>query len=235
MIATKPPLPAIASRREVRKFSRVVRYVSVLLALVCAAGSAACGGSSDDPRPGRSGSTDQVEYGATMPIEEILTRLEREGTHETYPPASEAELEQTEQVISVSLPPSYRAFVSRFSNGAYLFELQEVSAVGDGNPQVGPIGTFPEGADAIESQAGRLPAKTLVPFSFDSNGNYWCFLTSLAAADGEYPVAYFDAEGSRLVAQLAGFEEWLTILTNEQDEVIRVLGGGRYVDELNLG
>jgi hypothetical protein len=37
------------------------------------------------------------------------------------------------------------------------------------------------------------------------------------------------------VAQLAGFEEWLTILTSTQGEGIRVLEGGRYVDELNLG
>jgi hypothetical protein len=170
-----------------------------------------------------------------MPVEELLMRLERAGTHETYPPASEADLEQTEQVIGAPLPASYRAFVSRFSNGAYVFELQEVSAVGRGSEQIGPIEPFPEGGGAIESPAGPLPAETLVPFSFDSNGNYWCFLTSLPAVDGEYPVAYFDAEGSRLVAQLAGFEEWLSILTDEQDEVIRVLDGGRYVDELNLG
>jgi hypothetical protein len=169
-----------------------------------------------------------------MSIEEILMRLEREGTHETYPPASEAECDQTEQVIGAPLPASYRTFVSRFSNGAYLFELQEVSAVGPGNEQIGPIGPFPGGGDP-ESPAGPLPAETLVPFSFDSNGNYWCFLTSFPAADGEYPVAYFDAERSRLVAQLAGFEEWLTVLTDKQDEVIRVLDGGRDVDELNLG
>jgi len=170
-----------------------------------------------------------------MPIEELLIRLEREGTHETYPPASAAELEHTEQVIGVPLPASYRAFVSRFSNGAYVFEVQEVSAVGPGNEQIAPIEPFAAGGDVIESPAGPLPAETLVPFSLDSNGNSWCFLTSLPDPGGEYPVAYFDAEGSRLVAQLAGFEEWLTILTDKRDEVIRVLDGGRYVDELNLG
>lgn len=170
-----------------------------------------------------------------MPLEETLERLEREGTHETYPPASQSELEETERVIGIALPASYRAFVSTFSNGAYVFEVQEVSAVGKGNEQIGPLRPFPDGEESIESAAGSVPGDTLVPFSFDSNGNCWCFLTSLPVADGEYPVAYFDVEGSRLAVQLSGFEEWLTILTSTQDEVIRVLDGGRYVDELNLG
>jgi len=161
--------------------------------------------------------------------------LGREGTHETYPRALAADLERTERMIDAPLPGSYRAFVTQFSNGAYVFELQEISAVGAGNEQIGPIERFPGGSGAIDSPAGPLEAQALVPFSFDSNGNYWCFLTSLPDADGEYPVAYFDAESSRLVAQLAGFEQWLTILTERKDEVIRVLDGGRYVDELNLG
>lgn len=207
----------------------------LLIVVAAVAGLAGCGESLDDPRPIGRDAANRDRYGPAMPIGDLLSRLQRDGKHETYTPASDSEIEKTEQTIGVPLPPSYRAFVSDFSNGAYVFELQEVSAVGDGNEQIGPLGPFPESGDKMESSEGPLRAETLVPFSFDSNGNYWCFLTSRPHADGEYPVAYFDAEGSRLVAPLTGFEEWLTILTDEQDEVIRTLDGGRYVDELNLG
>lgn len=65
-----------------------------------------------------------------MNIDALIDALRAEGEHETYPPASLADIEATEDRIQQPLPGSYKQFVSRFSNGAYLFGVQEVSAVG---------------------------------------------------------------------------------------------------------
>lgn len=119
--------------------------------------------------------------------------------------------------MGVTLPPSYRSFVTGFSNGAYLFMLQEVSAVGSGNEQIGPI------LDNAAAYGGGD-----IPFSLDSNGNAWCFM----AGEGENAVAYHDTETGRLEGELPSFEAWIEILIREQDEVIRVLG---FTDELGLG
>jgi hypothetical protein len=72
--------------------------------------------------------------------------------------------------------------------------LQEVSAVGAGNDQIGPI------------QDAGLGGPSFVPFSLDHNGNCWCLVTGQAASDGEYPVAYVDPQTNGLVGEGAGRE-----------------------------
>lgn len=52
--------------------------------------------------------------------------------HETYEVASKEDIEKTENDLNYKLPKSYCDFVSQFSNGAFLYMIQEVSAVGDG-------------------------------------------------------------------------------------------------------
>jgi hypothetical protein len=175
-------------------------------------------------------------------MEGLLARLRAEGEHETYPPAAEDEVLSTEQAIGRPLPPSFRQFLGSFSNGAYLLMLQEVSAAGAGNPQIGAIqDVLPT---MVENPGSRLPldsgepvlAAALVPFSLDHNGNCWCFITSEPSPDGEYPVAYYDTRHGRLYGRLPGFRAWLTTLLDEQDEVIRTLYDDHVIqDELGLG
>src|SRR4051794_10516185 len=74
-----------------------------------------------------------------MSLDELLLRLQAEGEHETYPAASDADVLETEGALGGRLPPSFRAFVTQVSNGAYLFMVQEVSAVGSGNEQIAAI------------------------------------------------------------------------------------------------
>ena len=175
-------------------------------------------------------------------MHDLLARLRREGEHETYPPADAAAVEATEQAIGRRLPPSFRTFVTAFSNGAYLFMLQEVLAVGAGNPQIGAVqdvlsvvSAAPD-ADVPLDSGGQVTGATLVPFSLDHNGNCWCFLTGEEVPDGEYPVAYFDAEHEKLYGRLPGFSAWLTKLADEQDEVIRTLYDEDVLyDEMGLG
>ena len=174
-----------------------------------------------------------------MTTEELIGRLRENGEHETYPPASMEAVEQTEVALGVKLPRSFRTFVTEYSNGAYLFSLQEVSAVGDGNPQVAPIqanlgGGFPAEAGVELPVAGSSPvmSDSVVPFSLDSNGNCWCFLSDRRSGDNEYEVAYCDTQQARLVGRLPSFDAWLELLIRDQDEVIRVLG---FADQLGLG
>lgn len=179
-----------------------------------------------------------------MKIDSILEELAG-FEHELWPKATAEDVGKTETLIGVSLPESYRQFVTEFSNGAYLFMLQEVSAVGDGNEQISPIQdifrrvwTTGEAltSEALEAniefrEGGTVKRKHLVPFSLDHNGNGWCFVAERLGADKEYPVAYLDNSNLKLFGRLENFAAWLKILIDNGAEVIRAL----YDDDVIYG
>ncbi len=175
-----------------------------------------------------------------MDITQLIESL-GSGQHEKYPPASEKDIETTEQAIGHPLPDSYKAFVSRFSNGAYLYLLQEVSAVGAGNKQIAAIQNISwlkGGPDEIIPirEGGETRLKHLIPFGLDSNRNAWCFITDLKSDDKEYVVSYFDATGRKLYSKIESFGDWLKILIEKREEVIRTLYDDDVIyDELQLG
>lgn len=164
------------------------------------------------------------------------------GEHEKYPVASAADCQITEQAIGSPLPASYRKFVMEFSNGAYLYTLQEVSAVGAGNRQIAPIQSIiaeirERGANEPIAfrEGGQTTAGNLVPFSLDPNANAWCFVLE-PGATSEPPVAYFDTAGRRLYGRLESFAGWLGILAERRNEVIRTLYNDAVIEgELGLG
>lgn len=175
-----------------------------------------------------------------MKIDDLIQAL-ASGTHELYPPASDADLSVTQAAIGRALPESYRTFVRTFSNGAYLYTLQEVSAVGAGNQQIAAIQDIewlagdPREIIAIRD-GGETRLGDLVPFALDHNRNAWCFLTDSEPSQGEYRVAYLDTTGRKLYCPLPSFREWLKVLIDNQDEVIRVLCDPDVIEnELNLG
>lgn len=170
-------------------------------------------------------------------MSDLLVELANTGRHETYPVATEADVAHTEKAIGHELPGSYRKFVREFSNGAYLYRLQEVSGVGTTNE---PIRTIQDNDwHKLRRIDGREPIpfwrsdetvafEQLVPFSADSNGNTWCFIAGDPDdARGEYRVAYFSSplavpgDERKLYVKLSGFTEWLQILVEERVEVIR--------------
>ena len=163
------------------------------------------------------------------------------GQHETYPPATEQDIKTTEQAIGYALPYSFKAFLQGFSNGAYLYLLQEVSAVGVGNPQILPIQDIEwlkgEPSERIPiREGGETRLGNLIPFGLDANGNAWCFVTDLQSENGEYVVYYFNTSGRKLYSKIESFARWLEILTDKQDEVIRTLYDDAVLsEELNLG
>jgi hypothetical protein len=176
-----------------------------------------------------------------MTINEMLSALEG-GDHELYPIATEDDVRTTEKVIGPGLPHSFREFVKSFSNGAYLYGIQEVSAVGEGNAQIAAIQKIilpgrPEPHERIPFRdGGDISGSDLVPFSLDHNGNAWCFLTTALDPDGEYSVAYFCTTGKKLYGKQASFAEWLGILIETENEVIRTLYDDDVLnDELELG
>jgi hypothetical protein len=180
---------------------------------------------------------------APVSIAELVARLRMEGEHETYPPAAESDLAATERSIGRRLPPSFRAFQTEFSNGAYLFLLQEVSATGAGNHQIAAvqdaraaaISANPDSAVTVAG-GGAVTAGDLIPFSLDHNANCWCFLAGTPTMGDEYPVAYYVAARATVYGLLAGFEAWLRRLVDEQDEVIRTLYDRATIErELGLG
>jgi hypothetical protein len=175
-----------------------------------------------------------------LSIDELLEQLRAEGRHETYPLASIGEVEKTEAAIGRPLPGSYRQFVTQFSNGAYLFELQEVSAVGEGNTQIMAIQDVVREGEADElipfRDGGETRFGNLVPFGLDANGNEWSFVVEPGRPENEYDVAYLDTSGRKLYGKLVSFSEWLSIVVREQDEVIRTLYDEDVLyDELMLG
>jgi hypothetical protein len=175
-----------------------------------------------------------------MEIDDLIAAL-GSGTHELYPPASGEDVKRTETSIGRALPDSYRTFVRTFSNGAYLYTLQEVSAVGGGNDQIAAIQDIewlvgdPDEVIPIRS-GGEVRLGELIRFALDHNRNAWCFLATAESSPGEYRVAYFDTHGRRLYCPLPSFTQWLEVLIGNQDEVIRVLCDPDVIEnELKLG
>ncbi len=179
-----------------------------------------------------------------MKIEELIQKLEEEKEqHEMYEKATDADIDKTESAIGQKLPQSYKTFVTSFSNGAYLYTMQEVSAVGDGNEQIIPIQAV-EWLDPVYTDKNPIPFRgggevapeNLVPFGLDHNANAWCFVLDPNAPEAECPVAYLHISGRKLYGKLDNFAKWVEILIEEQSEVIRVLYDEDVIyDELDLG
>ncbi len=186
-----------------------------------------------------------------MKIDMLLAELEQHRSeHEIWPRASHADVAQTEADIGILLPESYRQFVTQFSNGAYLFFVQEVCSVGNSNRRISSIQQVfhrdwmrNRSLTRMEletnlpfREGGTIKRKYLVPFSLDSNGNEWCFLVEEWIPREEYPVAYLDNRHLKLYGRLEGFASWLNVVCKSKKEVIRTLYDDDVLEgELGLG
>lgn len=171
----------------------------------------------------------------------IQQMLNNPSEHELWEKATAEDIFLTEKELGLKLPESYVQLVSEFSNGAYLYLVQEVSAVGKGNRQIAPIQAFargqwpPVGRDIPVREGGLISGSLLVPFSLDHNGNAWCFITGTLTGE-EYPVGYLDCTGLRLYGIMESFAEWLGVLIKTRQEVVRALYGDDVIcGEMGLG
>ncbi|MUG64951.1 hypothetical protein GNP94_02895 [Paenibacillus campinasensis] len=177
----------------------------------------------------------------------VITTLQQERSqHEVYPPATEADIKETEIALGVRLPESYCKFVSEFSNGAYLYRCQEISAVGQGNQQIGalqhtyrPWTAGPHKVDDGQPipirEGGYVTVDQLIPFAYDHNGNMWCFIVE-KMQDHEYRVGYYDKFQPKLYGVMDSFHDWLNVCVSHREEVIRaIFDDDVIVHELGLG
>jgi hypothetical protein len=102
------------------------------------------------------------------------------------------------------------------TNGAYLYLLQEVSAVGQGNPQIMPIhridrifaGELSPDQPIPFREGGEITYRHTIPFGLDHNAGEWCFIAEGNFPGNEYPVAYLSAgceDEYRLYGRLSAF------------------------------
>ena len=197
-------------------------------------GAVVCTNGSGSPRAGEYAGYSDADMAA------LLRLLAAEPRHEKHPRASAAQVRMTENAIGRKLPPSYRSFVTAFSNGALLDPIQHVLRVGKSirmvqsiQSEVPPI----KGDRPVPiREGGAVPPDHLIPFTYDDNANYWCFIIPPGAPAAECPVAYLDPAGRQLYARLPNFAVWLHICLHEGHEVIRVIYDDSVInDELKLG
>ena len=168
-------------------------------------------------------------------IDDVLERLRDDSAqHDLVACSTQADVRRTEEAIGTPLPLSYRRFVLEFSNGAYLYGVQEVAPVGDVAHKVPihrfeRIGTADPGEQLTYRDGGaRVRHDETIVFAGDSNGNEWCFVTTRPSAADEYEVAYLDTRSRNLYASMPSFAHWLEWLADHsEDEVIRTY----YVDD----
>jgi hypothetical protein len=72
-------------------------------------------------------------------LDDSTLRFMRGPRHELYEPATENDIGATEQAIGLPLPGSFRRFATKLSNGANLYQVQEVARVGRGNERIEAI------------------------------------------------------------------------------------------------
>ena len=158
------------------------------------------------------------------------------GNHELYPTATNDDVIITSKAIGYEFPQSYKTFVTEFSNGAYLYMVQEICCVGDCTKKIQSIQDAYEPhkkssqlLNVYESQV-KYEISNLIPYSLDSNGNAWCFVKH------SNKVCYLELTENRLFGFLNGFEEWLGILVKSKNEVIREIYDEEFLFKvLNLG
>jgi hypothetical protein len=171
-----------------------------------------------------------------MNISKLIEQIK--STHKSKP-LSDADIQTLTEQSGFKLPPSYLGFLYEFGNGdvtnlgSYQIFHQDIDAPDN-------VWDFtrakPNAPDPVPVDGGSpVPKNSLFCLmTEDSNGGAWCWLTSEADADGEYPLAYYysgtiedDYESENPVKSLfyrvPNFTTWLEILVRGHQEVIRSL------------
>jgi hypothetical protein len=141
---------------------------------------------------------------------------------------------EIESKLGLTLPKSYKTFLQTFGDGAYwLYNSQPIDTLSESKNMflTNLRKDVPENVP-LEGD-GEVPANSLVMLmSEDSNGGAWCWLTSQGKADGEWPLAYYQPFEKKLFYKVPNLTEWLRILVENKQEVIRSLDKE---DKLELG
>lgn len=151
-----------------------------------------------------------------------------------HPPANKTQIQQTEGVLKISLPPSYVQLLRQTNGlGLTLNETQFLCGVGNAradwdNEAVFRSGAFPgdsyhelasywfqwQDVLAYERQRDRETGITTfrsdeaacVPFAYTIDD--WCFDRSHQESNGEYPILFWDHELREATYAYPDFEAW---------------------------
>ena len=161
----------------------------------------------------------------------ILNLLEKFDKHEKVgSQLTNNEIESIEDKLNLTLPKSYKLFLKYFGDGAYWVFTQPINSI----KNYSWITDYRENLNKkIELDNNFIDVDNLLCLmTEDSNGGAWCWITSEKKKDNEWPLAYYSLSDNKLHFKVENFSEWLKILSETRDEVIRALD----VDEkLNLG
>jgi hypothetical protein len=162
----------------------------------------------------------------------ILKLLEKYEEHEKVEKRiSVQEIKNIEGELQLTLPESYKIFLKHFGDGGDWVFNQNIDSVRN-------FSWFTDYRENLYTKIELVGEKKvdvntlLCLMTEDSNGGAWCWLTSEVSGNGEWPLAYYSLSDEKLHYKVENFTEWLKILTDEGNEVIRELD----VDEkLDLG
>jgi len=148
------------------------------------------------------------------------------------PRLTQEQIDLLEKRLGLRIPQSYRSLLLEFGDGAYwLYGQQPIDTISQRQGHwLRSIRAEAPGSIAVDG-GGQVPIESLVLLmSEDSNGGSWCWLTSQAQPDGEWPLAYYHQSDKALHYRVPNLVEWLDILVKRKTEVIRALD-----KELKLG
>ncbi len=160
--------------------------------------------------------------GRRLTISAVVTRLhaDRDKHEDVGPCLKKSEIQRIERRLDVSLSPSYATFLTEFGDGAYwLYGAQAVDHA--------------HHVDWLPKNRPNVPARVTYQGSYvascrlyclmteDSNGGAWCWLPDFTDENGEQPLGYYDSD--RTVHFRVNFVDWLNLLVEHKDEVVRRL------------
>lgn len=162
-----------------------------------------------------------------MEVREFINRF-----NEKYPDVDRFELSNDrdipmiEERLGLKLPVSLCIFLSEFSNGIFLLDIEPIG----GASQESPCGELcktneilPDLPDQILIRetgelinSNRLISLTMFDPAQSSN-DHWVFICEDGIANNEYRLGYISQSTKIIVKTLSGFEEWLTVFWNLDD------------------
>lgn len=163
-----------------------------------------------------------------MSINDFITQFnERYPDVDRFDFATDEMIASYEETLGCRLPVSFVEFLKNFSNGIFLLDCEPIGGVSKDSPcsdisRVNRIiHDIPNEVFIAETnewiKSDRLISFTMFDAGETSN-NHWVFLCEDGIPYQEFRVGFVSQSSKKIVKVLDNFEEWLTILWEQDDE-----------------